>query len=150
MRRGFGIFGAVMTLLVIAVVGFFAYQIGWSDGLAQHVPDGTTAVAPYPYYYGFGGFGPGHWVFGLFGLLFGLFFLFFFLRILAFGLFGWRRGWGGWGYGGGGWGRHGYYGGGQVPPAIDERMKEWHRQAHGQAPASAPSTPPPPPTVPDK
>ncbi len=149
MRRGFGIIGLVLTLIVIAVVGVIAYQVGWSDGLAQHLPastdGGSTAVAPYPYAYGWYG-GPGFFHFGwIFGLLFFLFFVFLFFRIVAFGLFGgWRRGWG---YGRG-WGMHG---GGGIPPAIDERMKEWHRQAHGEAPApgSGSSTPPPPP-VPDK
>ena len=140
MRRGFGILGLVVTLIVIAVVGFFAYQVGYGDGFSQHVPQGTsTAVAPYPYYYG--GFGPHFFGFGwIFGLLFFLFFVFLFFRIVAFGLFGgWRRG--GWGYGRG-WGM---YGGGGIPPAIDERMKEWHRQAHGEPAPSSPSTPPPPP-----
>ena len=149
MRRGFGIIGAVVTLLIIAAVGFFAYQIGWSDGLAQHAPattaGGTTAVAPYPYYFGWYG-GPGFFHIGwIFGLLFFLFFVFVFFRIVAFGLFGgWRHGWG---YGRG-WGMYG--GGAGMPPGIDERMREWHRHAHGEAPApGSPSTPPPPP-VPDK
>lgn len=145
MRRGFGIFGVLMTLIVIGVVGFFAYQVGWSDGLAQHLPANggqTTVVAPY--YYGWGG--PHFLGFGwIFGLLFSLFLLFFVFRVIAFGLFGgWRRG--GWGM----YDRHGWgmYGGG-IPPAIDERMREWHRQAHGEAPSTpptgGPSTPPPPP-----
>ncbi len=150
MRRGLGIVGLVVTLAVIAAVGVFAYQIGWSDGFSQHLPaasdGGSTAVAPYPYRMGWYG-GPGFFHIGwIFGLLFFLFFVFLFFRIVAFGLFGgWRRGWG---YYGRGWGMHG---GGGVPPAIDERMREWHRQAHGEAPApgSGTSTPPPPP-VPDK
>jgi hypothetical protein len=142
MRRGFGILGLLVTVVVIAIVGVIAYQAGWSDGFAQHVSatDGTTAVAPYPYYGGF--YGPHFFGFGwIFGLLFFLFLSFIFIRIVAFGLFfGGRRGWG---YGRG-WGMHG----GGVPPAIDERMKEWHRQAHGDAPAtSTPSTPPPPPVA---
>lgn len=143
MRRGFGIIGFLATLLVLAGVGVIAYQVGYSDGFAQHVPAGTTAaVAPYPFY-GYGGIGFFH--FGwIFGLLFFLFFVFVFFRIIAFGLWGGPRRWGGWGYGRG-WGMHA-----GVPPAIDERMREWHRQAHGEAPASAPSTPPPPPPVPDK
>ena len=62
MRRGFGIIGLVLTLIVIAAVGVIAYQVGWSDGFAQHVQaatnGGTTAVAPYPYGYGWYG-GPG-------------------------------------------------------------------------------------------
>jgi len=150
MRRGFGILGLVLTVIVIAIVGVIAYQAGWSEGFAQHMPEGSTgtnAVAPYPYYGGF--YGPHFFGFGwIFGLLFFLFLGFIFFRIVAFGLFGgWRRGWG---YGRG-WGM---YGGGGMHPAMDERMKEWHRQAHGEAPASPPpSTPPstpPPPPVPDK
>ena len=145
MRRGFGILGLVMTLLVIGVVGFFAYQVGLSDGVAQHLPAASggqaTVGGPYPYYY-YGGFGLHFgWIFGF---LFFLFLVFVFFRIVAFGLFGgWRRG--GWGMYGRGHGWGGMYGGG-IPPALDERMKEWHRQAHGEAP----STPPPPPPVADK
>jgi hypothetical protein len=139
MRRGFGIVSLLVTVILIAVVGVIAYQAGWSDGFSQHVPQGTTAVAPYPYY---GFYGPHFFGFGwILGLLFFLFLGFIFFRIVAFGLFGGRRGWG---YGRG-WG---HYGGG-VPPAIDERMKEWHRQAHGDAAPTTPSSPPPPP-VPDK
>ena len=142
MRRGFGLLGLLVTIVIVAAVGVIAYQAGWTDGFAQHVPENATAApAGYPYYYGphFFGFG---WIFGL---LFFLFLAFIFFRIVAFGLFGgWRRG--GWGYGRG----MGHHHGGGIPPAIDERMKEWHRQAHGDAPSAAPSTPPPPPPVPDK
>jgi hypothetical protein len=135
----------VLTLVVLAVVGVIAYQVGWSDGFAQHVPaatdGGSSTGAPYPYHwYGGAGFFHFGWIFGL---LFFLFFVFVFFRIVAFGLFGgWRRGWG---YGPGrGWGMRG----GGIPPAIDERMREWHRQAH-EAPPAPPTgtatTPPPPP-----
>ena len=150
MRRGFGILGLIATIAIVAVVGAIAYQVGWSDGFAQHAPaatgGGPAAMAPYPGYYGW--YGPHMFGFGwIFGLLFFLLIGFLFFRIVAFGLFGgWRRGWGY--YGGRGWGMHG----GGIPPAIDERMKEWHRQAHGEAPAAASgsSTPPPPPPAPDK
>ncbi len=67
----------------------------------------------------------------LFGFLFFLFLLFVIFRIAAFGR--------GWGYRGG-WGKGMYgrgYGGGGIPPAIDERMQEWHKRAHGE-PAPAP------------
>ena len=147
MRRGLGLLGLVATVIVIAIVGVIAYQVGWGEGFAQHVPaavpaDGsTTAPAQfYPYYYGYG---PHFFGFGwIFGLLFFLFLGFIFFRFLAFGLFGWRRGWG---YGGrGGWGMHG----GGVPPAIDERMREWHQRAHGEQPAGT-TTPPPPPPAPE-
>src|SRR5882762_11162637 len=85
--RGIGI---IVTLVIAAIVGVGAYQLGLSQGLA-----GTgTAVAPAVYYHPFffGGF--------LFPLLF-LFFIFFLIR----GAF-W--GWGGRRYGGG-WGGHGAY-----------------------------------------
>src|SRR5579859_1004543 len=141
MRRGLGILSLLVTVIIIAVVGVIAYQAGWSDGFSQHVPQGTTAMAPYPYYYGYG---PHFFGFGwIFGLLFFLFLGFIFFRIVALGFFGWRRGWGGWGYGGHGMGG---YGGG-VPPAIEERMREWHQRAHGETPSS---TPPPTPPAPDQ
>lgn len=137
MRRGFGILGLVVTLFIIGVVGVIAYNIGWSDGLGQHLPAATsTAPAPgyYPYYYGYGphffGFG---WIFGL------LFFLFIFwlLARLVFGFGRWGHMGRGWGYGGG-W--HQY---------RDERMREWHDRAHsGQAGGESGSqSPPPPPTT---
>jgi len=135
MRRGFGLLWLVVTTIIIATVGVIAYQAGWSDGFAQHVPEGTAAVAPYPYY---GYYGPHFFGFGwIFGLLFFLFILFVIFRAARFAM------WGGRGYGRG-WGR---YGGG-VPPAIDERMREWHSKAHSEQPSGA--TPPPPPTPPDQ
>jgi hypothetical protein len=138
MRRGFGLIGVVVSAIIIAIVGVIAYQAGWSDGFAQHLPAGTAAAAPglSPYY---GYYGPHFFGFGwIFGLLFFLFFLFVIFRIARFAM------WGGRGYGRG-WG---HYGGG-VPPAIDERMREWHSKAHGEqasAPAPGSSPPPPPPT----
>jgi hypothetical protein len=134
MRRGFGFIGLLLTLVVVTIVGVIAYNVGWSEGLATHVPAGT-AVAP-PYYYGYGPhfFGAGFGFFGLIWFLFILLFLFWLLRIAFFG----RRHWGGgWGYKGG----HGY----GVPPGIDERMQEWHKRAHGEQPSATPTTPPPPP-----
>ena len=137
MRRGFGLLWLVVSAIIIATVGVIAYQAGWSDGFAQHVPEGTTAVGPaYPYY---GYYGPHFFGFGwIIGLLFFLFILFLIFRVARFAMWGGR----GWGYGRG-WGH--YYGGG-VPPAIDERMREWHQKAHGeQAAAPAPGSTPPPP-----
>jgi hypothetical protein len=133
MRRGFGFLALVVTVVIIAVVGVIAYQAGWSDGFAQHVPEAGSTAAPaayYPYYYGphFFGFG---WIFGL------LFFLFIFwlLARLVFGFGRWgRMGRMGPGYGGG-W--HQY---------RDERMKEWHDRVHsGQGGQSESQSPPPPP-----
>src|SRR6195256_3071764 len=135
MRRGFGFIGLLVTLIVLTIVGVIAYNVGWSEGLATHVPDGTAAAPPYYYGYGPHFFGGGFGIFGLIWFLFIVFGLFWLFRIAFFG----RRHWGG------GWGYKGGYGHG-VPPAIDERMQEWHRRAHGeQAPASPPAPPPPPP-----
>lgn len=133
MRRGFGFVGLVLTAILLAIVGVIAYNVGWSDGVATHLPAGT-ALAP-PYYYGYG---PHFWGdgFGIFGFLWLLFILFILFGLLRFAFFG-RRYWGGgWGYGrGGAYGHHG------MPPAIDERMQEWHKRAHGEQPASSPPPP---------
>ena len=66
MRRGLGLLGLLVTIAVVAVVGVIAYNVGWSDGLAQHLPEAGSTAPPagyYPYYYGgphFFGFG---WIF---------------------------------------------------------------------------------------
>ena len=137
MRRGLGFLGVVLTLIVIAVVGVIAYNVGWSDGLAQHLPQGTTtAPVPYPYY----GYGPHFFGFGwIFGLLFFLFFLFVIFRIIGFAFWG-MRGMRGWGYGPGGHGGWHQY--------REERMREWHERVHsGQSGSQTPPPPPPPPTT---
>lgn len=143
MRRGLGLLGLLVTIVIVAVVGVIAYQAGWSDGFAQHLPEAGATAAPagyYPYYYG----GPHFFGFGwIFGLLFFLFFIWLLFRIAGFAMWG-RR----WGYGGG-WKR---YGGGGIPPMFDERMREWHQRVHSgqsgsEAPSSPGSPPPPPPTT---
>ena len=132
MRRGFGLIGLLVTAIVLAIVGVIAYNVGWSDGLSTQVPAGTAAVPP-PYYYGYGPHAFGF--FGFFWILFVVFGLFWLFRIVFFG----RRHWGG-----GGWGNKGRHGYG-VPPAIDERMQEWHKRAHGEQPSGSATPPPPPP-----
>jgi hypothetical protein len=137
MRRGFGLIGLVVTAILLTIVGVIAYNIGWSDGLATHLPaatDGTTV--PPAYYYGYGPHfgGPG---FGIFGFLFFLFVLFVIFGVLRFAFFGRRMMGGGWGYKGGGYGGH--HG---IPSGIEERMQDWHKRAHGEEP---PATTPPPP-----
>src|SRR5437879_4521721 len=86
--RGIGI---VLTLLIAAIVGVGAYQLGLSQGLATT----GTAVAPAVYYHPF--------FFGGFGFLFPLLFIFLVFALIR-GAF-----WGGMGrrYGGG-WGGYGY------------------------------------------
>ena len=115
MRRGFSFLWVVLTGVIAAVVGVASYQAG----ISTQLPAGA-AVPPYyyePHFFGF----------GLFGLLFLLFLLFLLVRIFSFGR---------WGGGHGGWKHRGY--GGGVPPAIEERMQEWHKRAHGEQPATPP------------
>ena len=127
MRRGIGFLWVALTGILLAIVGVVAYQAGWSEGAATHVSDGVAAAVPYYYY------GPHFFGFGIFGFLFFLFLLFVIFRIARFG-----RGWGG--YYGGGWkGGYGPRHGGGIPPAIDERMQEWHRRAHGEPTPAPPS-----------
>ena len=101
--RGIGI---IVTLVIAAIVGVGAYQIGVAQGIATT----GTAVAPAVYYHPFfyGGF-------GFLGFLFPLLFIF-----LIFGLL---RGafWGGWGRG---YGRGGYWG------DRASRLEEWHMREH--------------------
>ena len=133
MRRGFGLIGALVTVIVLVIVGVIAYNVGWSDGVNTHLPAGT-ATAPGPYYgYGYG-FHPFFAGFGILWFLFILFGIFFLLRLAFFGRM-WRGG--GWGYGKG-MGRGGY-------GSFEERAQEWHKRQHGELPPSSGTTPPPPP-----
>ncbi|HEV8470699.1 MAG TPA: hypothetical protein VGR46_13930 [Candidatus Limnocylindria bacterium] len=118
--RGIGIF---VTLLIAAIVGVGAYQLGVAQGLATT----GTAVAPAVYYhpYFFGGFG------FLFPLLF-LFLIFFLIRGAFWGG-GWGRRYGG-GPGGGYWGD------------PRSRLEEWHKEMHGEKPQGGGSTSPTPPS----
>ena len=127
MRRGFGFLWVALTGILLAVVGTIAYQAGFDAGAATHVAAGAAAV---PYYYD----GPHFFGFGFLWFLFILFLLFVLFRVARFG-----RGWGYGGWGHRGYGGYGGYGGGKggIPPAIDERMQEWHKRAHGE-PAPAP------------
>src|SRR5260370_23608837 len=95
MRRGFGVLWLVLTTIFVAVVGVIAYQAGWSEGFAQHVPEAAAGAAPIAYYpYGYG---PHFFGFGwIFGLLFFLFILFLIFRFASFGRWA-GRGWGGYG-----------------------------------------------------
>src|SRR6266550_9626 len=87
--RGIGI---IVTLVIAAIVGIGAYQLGVAQGLATT----GTAVAPALYYHPF--------FFGGFGILFPLLFIFLIFALIR-GAIGRGRGWG---YGGG-WGGPGYY-----------------------------------------
>src|SRR5256885_14021965 len=116
--RGIGIF---LALVIAAIVGVGAYQLGLSQGLAG----AGTAVAPAVYYHPF--------FFGGFGFLFPLLFLF----LIFFLIRGAFWGWGGRHYGGG-WGKAGYY---QSPP---ERLEALHQELHGEKPTDTRTASPPP------
>ena len=137
MRRGFGLLGLVLTVIVLVGIGAVAYNIGWSQGVGTHLPEGATAPPP-GYYYGYGF----HPVWGFFGflwfllILFGIFWLF---RLAFWGFAGRRMMGGGW-KGGRGWGHYGGPGG-----SFEERARDWHRKEHGEQPPSGGSPPPPPP-----
>jgi|SRR5437879_469146 len=135
MRRGFGLLGLLVTTILVVIVGAIAYNIGWSEGVATHLPAAAQGGDGAPYYYGYGwhpfGFG-----FGILGFFLFLLFIFFIFSLFRMAFFG-RRMWGGggWGYKGGGYGPG-------VPPGIEERLQDWHKRAHGEPS----STPPPPPS----
>jgi hypothetical protein len=97
---------ALLVALVALGVGWMAYGLGYSQGLAQ----GAAAAAPHALY-PYGWYRP--WGFG-FGFLFPFLFFFFVLRLLFWGG-PWRRGWYGAGWRG-------------MPPAFEE----WHARAHEQ------------------
>jgi len=115
--RGIGI---IVTLVIAAIVGVGAYQLGLSQGLATT----GTAVAPAVYYHPF--------FFGGFGFLFPLLFIFLVFALIR-GAF-----WGGMGrrYGGG-WGGYGY----QSPR---ERLEELHKEMHAEKSTDTGTTSPPP------
>jgi hypothetical protein len=144
MRRGFGLIGLVATTILLVIVGVIAYNVGWSDGVATHLPANVTAdgtVAPYYYgpHYWSGGFG----LFGIFWFLLILFGIFWLFRLAFWGFAGRRMMGGGW-YGGKGWG-HGPGGRGGFG-SFEERAKEWHQREHGNEPPSDKTPPPPPDT----
>ena len=59
MRRGFGLIGALVTVIVLVIVGAIAYNIGWSEGVNTHLPAATQGDgAPYNYY-GYGAYSYG-------------------------------------------------------------------------------------------
>src|SRR6266852_9305942 len=139
MRRGFGIAGFLATVILLAIVGVVAYNIGWSDGVNTHLPAATQGDGAPGYYYGYG-FHPFFAGFGILWFLLILFGIFWLFRLAFWGFAGRRMmiG-GGWGYGR----KFGYGPGG--PQSFEERAQEWHRKQHGEQPPSG-TTPPPPPT----
>jgi hypothetical protein len=129
MRRGFGLLGAILTVVLLIVVATIGYNIGWSQGVDTHLPAGATNVPPYYYGYGFHPFFAGFGILWFLLIVFGIFWL---LRLAFFG-----RRWGGW-YGPRGMGHGG-------PGSFEERAQEWHRRQHGEQPPTGTAPPPPPP-----
>jgi hypothetical protein len=133
MRPRFGIFRLLAAVIVLAAVGIFAYNLGWSNGVATHLPAGAAGAPPYYYGAPFGA-GLGFGFFGFLWFLLILFGVFWILRLAFFGRRYWGGGWGGWGPGGGP---------GNPGPTREERMREWHRRAHGEAPSTPSGQAPP-------
>ena len=141
MRRGFGIAGFLVTVILLVIVGVVAYNVGWSDGVNTHLPAATNGDGAPAYYYGYG-FHPFFAGFGILWFLLILFGIFWLFRLAFWGFAGRRMMRGGWGYGRG-WG----YGQGRFG-SFEDRAQEWHRQQHeegGKTPPSPPSPPSPPP-----
>lgn len=111
MRRGFGLFWALVTITIASLAGWFAYNAGLAANIANS-GHGTVVVAN------------GYEGFPFFPLVLLILFIAFMFR---------RRRWsGGWGHGHGS-GRPRNWG--EVPPLIDEKLKSWHDKAHGTTPA---------------
>lgn len=127
------IFGVVLFLALLGVVGGFAFRAGVTQGISQ-APEVASAIEqaaengqgnPMTYSHGFGygyphHFGYGHhfgfFPFGICGSIFLLFFFFGVMKMIFFR--GWRHGHHGWGH-------HKWEHG--VPP----HFSEWHKRAHG-------------------
>jgi hypothetical protein len=121
MRRGFGLFWALVTIAIASLAGWFAYNAGLAANIAN-TDHGTVVIAN------------GYQGFPFFPLVLLIIFLAFMFRRRR-----WYGGWGGGGWGGRGWGGHHHGPDGshnwEVPPVIDEKLRTWHDKAHGNTPA---------------
>ncbi len=113
MNRRIALLWGVVTVALAAIVAAVAYHVGQTTTIVATAPAGGAVYYPA---YGFGFFP----FFGLLPLLL--------IGIILFALF--RRPWGRGYWGGGGYDWYGRSGG--VPPAIEDRLKEWHHRAHGE------------------
>jgi len=114
-----GTIAIIVTLVIAAIVGVGAYQLGLAQGLAAT----GTPVGPGPYY-------GGPWFFGGFGFLFPLLFILLFFFLIGGAFRGWGRGYGGPGHG---------------PYWRDrDRLEELHREMHGEKPRETGASPAPP------
>jgi hypothetical protein len=108
----------VAGILLAAMVGVGAYNLGVAQGLAQQAPAGAFGAYGGPWRHPFG-----------FGWFFFPLFFFGWVVLLRALVWGGRGGW----RGGRGWARGGPH---EVPPAFEE----WHRRAHA-ADRGEPGTP---------
>jgi hypothetical protein len=129
-RRGFGLLGFLVGLLLLGVVAVVAYNAGLSTGAASGAASTDTTV-PVVYGPGFGwGFGFGF--FPIFGFLFFILILALVFRAI-FRPWGGGHGWRG-GYGPGWWGYRGTETR-DVPPPFEPMLESWHRRMHGEKPS---------------
>lgn len=122
---GIRILSAMVLVLAIAGIAFFAYQAGVAQGspITVEAPAGSAAPMPYPYYgWGRPYHGPFGFGFGFLGFLLLLFL--FFTALRAFRFLFWGPRWG-WGHHHGPWGR-GWQNG------VPSMFEEWHKRAHGE------------------
>jgi len=134
-NAGLRFVAALVLIVVIAAIGYFAFQAGIAQGspVTIEAPSGETVPAPYPYYgYGYGHGMPFHrpfgFGFGFFGFLLLLFL--FFAALRAFRFLFWGPRWG--------WGHHSGHGGqgpwGRWENGMPPMFEEWHKRAHGEQP----------------
>jgi hypothetical protein len=116
--RRYGWAVALVVVLLSAVVGIVAYNVGLSHGIAESALASGDGVPPYAWGW--------HRPWG-FGFGFPLLFLFFWIFVMKALFWGW----------GGPW-RHRYYAGWHGgPPSFDE----WHRRAHERMKENPPADP---------
>lgn len=123
-RRGFGVIGFLVGLLLLGVIAAVAYDVGLSTGAASA---GGTVPVVHGHWLGFGG------GFGILGFLFFILILALIFRAI-FRPWGWgHHGWPG-GYGPGGWGYKGTETR-DVPPPFEPMLESWHRRMHDEQPS---------------
>jgi hypothetical protein len=144
-----GFVSFILVLLLALVAGGVGYAIGVNSAVATTAAaaaaagDGSTVVVTHAGWWG------GFWFFPFFGFFFVILFFAIIFGIIRRAAWGGPRGPRGWG--GGNWAGYGPYGwtsgdpnasgstttAGNVPPGVDQMLKDWHRDAHG--PAATPS-----------
>ncbi len=125
MRIFWRIFAVLVLVAAVAGLGFYAYNLGLTQGLVQQggAPSGVAVPPPYPYMYGHPFFGPGFGFFGCLVPFFLLFVIFASMRLVfGHGPMGWHHHM-----------RHGHWGWrGEAGKGFPPFFEEWHRRAHGE------------------